>query len=372
MKLKIDRKIFAQALAEVAQFIPQKPVIEIQKNAKFTTKGKYMKLEAGGSESSIIKYVEMVECDTDGSFLANATDLSRFVAKTKGDIIEVEFEDTTVFVRHSKGVAEFQSEDAKGFPKFKMPDNDVTEVVVNPMVLSDFISKGRAFVSDNDSTPQLKAVYAYLKDGRFGFCATNQSKMCSASVPSAMPEGMDEAHWLIMPAIFSSLNNVCRAHGSSDVLVKITDTHVSYRVENTIIQSVLVLQKYPPFERVLGIPWTNECSVDKADLMDSLTRIQMFCNDSGCVKLQISRMDMTLSVDNFMEVKKSSEKIVHNGCDTELSIGENVNYLIQCLSVMKDGEVLIRMSGFNRPLIFTQRENPDLVALAMPLKLIGE
>lgn len=62
----------------------------------------------------------------------------------------------------------------------------------------------------------------------------------------------------------------------------------------------------------------------------------------------------------------------HNGCDTELSIGENVNYLIQCLSVMKDGEVLIRMSEFNRPLIFTQRENPDLVALVMPLKLAGE
>lgn len=372
MKLKIDRKVFTQAIAEVALFIPRKPVMEIQKNAKFTTKGKYLKLEAGDSESSIIKYIEMVECDTDGSFLANATDLSRFVSKTKGDIIEVELEKTTVFVRHPKGAAEFQSEDAKEFPKFNMPDKDVTEVIVNSMVLSDFILKGRAFVSDNDTTPQLKAIYTYIKDGRFGFCATNGYKVCSGSVPSAMPEGKDEVHWLIMPAIFSSLINICRVNGSSDVSVKITGTHVSYRIGNTIVQSVLALQKYPAFEKILGITYPNECSVDKADFMDSLTRIQMFCDESRCVKLKISRMDMMLNAYNLIDAKKSSEKVVHNGCDTELSIGENVDYLIQCLSVMKDGEVLIRMSEPNRPLMFTQRENPDLVALTMPLTLNGE
>lgn len=369
MKLKIDRKMFAQALAEVAPFAPSKPVIAIQKNAKITTKDNWMKLECGSNEASVIKYVEMLECDSNGSFLVNISDFNKFIQKTKGDDIEIEIEDMNVKVKHSKGTSEFQGNDPKEFPTFRMPEKDAVETKVNAGVLADFVSKGRGFVMNNNTKPQMGAVYVYIREGRFGFCATDTTKMIHGSVNA--DGNVEDVNWLVMPAIFSSLVNICKANASLEAQVKITDTHVSYRVGNIIIQSILAKQAYPDFRRLLKMPWTMECSVDKSDLVDSLNRTAMFCGEANCVKVNVSRFDMTLTADNFMEGKKSSETVVHNGCDGELVIGEDVNNMLLGASIFDNGDILIRMSEPDRPMIFAQKEKLDLIVLFMPKVLVN-
>lgn len=141
MKLRIDRKTFAQALAEVAPFAPAKPAIMVLKNARVTTKDKWMKIEieANDTETSIVKYVEMLECDADGSFLIDIAEFNKFIAKTRGEEIEIQVDGNEIKVVHSKGKAEFMTEDADVFPAFNMPEAETTEITIDAKVLADAI-----------------------------------------------------------------------------------------------------------------------------------------------------------------------------------------------------------------------------------------
>lgn len=369
MKIKIDRKVFAQALAEVAPFAPSKAPIAILKNAKITTKGNRMKIEANDTQCSMVKYIEVVECDADGSFLIDIADLNKFIAKTKGDIIELGVDGGTVTVRHSKGSAEFATENPDEFPVFRMPQTEAKELTVNADLISEAVRNGRNFVANGPIRPILCPIYAYTEGNGFGYCATNMHMLIHGVYAHTEPFAEDIS-FFIMPPVFSALVNACK--GAETVRMHITNSHVQYTVGNVRIQTVQAKGNFPDFKRVIPATWNMECAVDKADLTDALGRVALFCDSSECVKIDVSRMDMTLSVDNLDYMKSSKEIVTHSGCDGEIKIGVNVGFMQDCVGVFGQGEVLLRMTDAARPILFAQRDNPHLQVITMPLQLVND
>lgn len=375
MKILIDRKVFAQALSEVAPFAPSKPTIAILKNAKITTKDTWMKIEANDSQNSMVKYIPMMECDQDGTFLIEIADINKFVAKVKGDTIELDIDGNTVRMKHSKGTAEFQTQNADEFPAFKMPDVESTEISLPTSLLADVIAKGKNFVATEVIRPVMTGIYAYVKNGLFGYCASDTHKLIHGHQPCAVEISSpnvttDDIHWLIMPAVFSALLTACK--GADTAKIQITESNVQYTIGGTRIQTVQAKGQYPNFERVIPQNWNMECAVDKADIVDALGRVAQFCDDSECVKFDINRMDMMLSVDNLDYMKSAKEDLTHGGCNGDIKIGVNVNHVLTSIGAFNQGEILMRMTDASRPIVFAQRENENVTTLSMPMTLVNE
>lgn len=363
MKIKIDRKVFAQALSEVAPFAPAKPMVPILKNAKITTKGTRMKIEANDTQCSMTKYINVIECDAEDSFLVNITDFNKFISKTKGDVIEMAVDDNIVRVKHSTGNAEFHTEDAKEYPVFKMPESESTEVMIPSDLLIEAISKGRGFVMTDTLKPQMCAIYAYIREGTFGFCATDTHKLIHGKYPASSDT---DVNWYIMPPIFSALMTGCK--NTDNVKVIVTPTHVSYRFGNTIISSGQAKGKYPDFQRVIPQTWRMECVAGKNDMMDAMSRVSLFCDSSQCVKFDISRIDMSLSVDNIDYMKSTKENIPHNGCDGEIVIGVNADHIAVALSAF-NGDVRMRIDNEARPILMVSDSNINIQCIVMPMQI---
>lgn len=369
MKIKTDRKVFAQALSEVAPFAPTKAPIEILKNAKITTKGNRMKIEANDTQCSMVKYIELIECDQDGSFLIDIAGLNKFIQKLKGDVIEIAVDGTSVKLTYSKGSAEFSSVNAEDYPSFKANDKDATEICLETRILSDTISKARNFVSAETLRPQMCAIYAYVKDGEFGYCATDTHKLIHGYQAYDTTDSTADIHWLIMPSVFSALLNVCK--GEDTAKIQITDSHVSYRIGNTIIHTVQAKGSYPDFKRVIPPTWEMECSLDESEMMDSLGRVSMFCPaQSRCIKLGIGRMDMTISADDIDYMKSSKENMSHGGCNGELTIGVNADHIAVALSPF-NGNVLMRMTDASRPILIMSPDDDNIKTMCMPMQLLN-
>lgn len=369
MEIRIDRRTFAQALAEVAPFAPAKAPIAILKYAKVTTKGNRMKIEANDTQCSMVKYIEVMECDQDGTFLVEIAELNRFIAKTKGETIELSVNGGNVIVRHSKGTAEFQTEDVSNFPSFNMPQEVATEITLDSDILADAVTKGKGFIMNDSLKPHLCAIYAYVKDGEFGYCATDTRKLIHGHKVCEIPNRETDVHFLIMPPVFPAIVSACKF---ADIAkVQITDSHVQYTIGGVRIQTVQAKGNFPNFKRVIPQTWAMELAVDKSDLSDALARLSMFCDASGCVKMDVSRMDITLSADNIESMKKSTENLAHNGCDGEIQIGVNVENAISSANVFGGGEILMRMTDASRPILFAQQDNDALQVICMPMSLVN-
>lgn len=367
MKLTADLKTFAQAIAGITPFSPAKPAIQILKYAKVTTKGNNIKVEANDTCNAMIKYIPVLECDEDGQFLIDISDVNKFLSKVKGSTIEITADSTNVTIKHSKGEASFATEDATEYPSFKMDKEETDTLSVPAKVLCDFIKSGKGFCSTEQIRPQMTAIYAYVKNGVFGFCATDTHRLVADRTEVMFDPAID-AHWYIVPAVFAPLLKAFSPM-DGDITVEVSEGHVSYKMRDTIIRTTQIKGKYPSFERVIPKTWNLECSCDRDEFLESVTRIAMFCDASNCIKLDISRMDMFLSVDNLSFMKKSTEFVTHNGCNGDITIGMSADNLQQCLSACNSGEVLIRMSDASHPVLFIQKDAPNRVILAMMMTL---
>lgn len=366
MKIVINRKTLADALSEVQPFAPTKSPIAILKNVKIVTKGKRIKFEANDTQASVRRYAEAIEIDQDGSFLVDCVDLASLVSKCRGDEITLIVENDTLTVKHSKGNAEYQIMRTDEYPDFDMPTENVTEITVPCHLLCDCIITARGFVSTDDLRAMLKPIYAYIKDGEFGYCATDTRRMVTDhnAVENA---GETNINWYIEPFVFGAILKASK--DVKDVVIKISPQHVSYRIGNTVIQTVQTIGKYPDFNRVIPKEWKMECVVDKEELMDSLKRAAIMCEDNRLAKLDISPMDMTISTDNFIKMAKSSEILQHNGCNGSIKIGMHIDFLLVCLGTCTSNEVVLCMTDASRPLLIRQADKPNMVVLQMPMTI---
>lgn len=364
MNIEINRKVFADALAEVLPFAPQKSPIAILKYAKITTKGNRLKIEANDTFSSVRKYIDAVSIDCDGQFLVDCNAIAKFTAKCKGETLAMSVDEEMVEIKHSKGKAQFQAMKVADYPDFDMPTADVAEITIPTASLAESIGIGMRFVGTDDLRPMMKPIYAYVKDGEFGYCATDTRKLVNDHNKIDGLNGAD-VHWFIESAVFGPLLKICRDADSA--VVRITPTHVAYRIGGTVIQTLQTKGQFPAFERVIPKTWAMECSVDKSELVDSLGRVALFCEDSRLIKLNVSRMDMTITADNVADMKFSSETLLHNGCNGEIKIGMQVDYMTTCLCACASNEVILLMSEPSRPMMMRQSDKPNLTILLMPM-----
>lgn len=364
MKIKIDRKSFAQALAEVAPYAPAKSPIEVLKFAKITAEGDWMKIEAHDRAVSLSKYVKMEECDGEGAFLIPIVDLSKFVSKTNGDHLDLSYDGSTIKISHSKGEAEFNAPSAEQYPTFKVEEEATSTFDLPTSFLAEAISRGEKFVSTDLFTPALCSIYVYINDGEFGYCATDTRKLIHGS-KSSQSACDGEISWLIVPTVFGSLKSLCKTNETAKI--SISDNHVSYAIGQTLIQCVKQKGKYPDFRRVIPTSHKLECLIDKNELADSINRTSLFGDKLSAMKMQVSQMDMVLTASSLEYSRKSVEHITHNGCNGEITIGVNSDSLFASISAFDGANILMKMTDPNRPILFEQNGEAGLVVILMPM-----
>lgn len=365
MEIIINRNTLVGALAEITPFAPQKSTIQILKFAKIVTKGNRIKFEAHDTQMNVKKYVVAESIDQDGEFLVDADALNKYIAKCKGDTIKLTAENNQLIVKHSKGQAEFETLSTKDYPEFSSATDETTDVVLPSKVLAECISAAKNFVGTDELRPQMKPIYAYFKDGIFGFSATDTRRLINDSFAGF--DDMPDISWYIEPTLFSPLVKACKTVDS--VKISITSKQVAYRLNDTIIQSVQTAAKYPDVQRVIPKEWNIECAVKKSELLESLNRIVLISAVTRLAKFDFTALDLTISTNNVDMLRSSAEQIQHNGCNGDIKIGFHCDYVADCINACDSDEVHIRMTDPSRPAVFHCPDKPNRTILLMPMTL---
>lgn len=368
MELTINRNTLAEALNLAMPYANAKNPIAILKYGKMTTKGNRIKLEANDSQGGIVRYMTLTEnCDEDGSFLINVADVSKFVSKLKDAELRIKVADSTLTIKHSKGASDFPSPDAVEYPS--LASDETGETLTLPTAyLAESIRLAKDFVSTDNLRPQMTAIYAYFGEGKYGVCATDTHVLIHNEYDLAEAQG-EEKGFLIMPNAFGAIVSACK--DSENVTITFNDKQAQYHFGSTIVRSTLAKGRFPMFRRVIPQSHKIECVIEKSDILETVGRALLFVNNTSCIKLAFSQMDLTTSVENLTEAKKSSETIPHNGCDGELTIGMNANNFAKCIKAIPSGEVKIEMNDENHAMVFRCDAMPNMTILSMPMSLVS-
>ena len=157
--------------------------------------------------------------------------------------------------------------------------------------------------------------------------------------------------------------------GEGMVELEFARNHLRVRRGDVTFTSKLIDGRFPDYEAVIPIGADKEVRVQRDDMRAALQRAAILSNEKyRGVKLEVSPNRMRIVAHN-PEQEEAVEEIEAKTGVSDLSVGFNVNYLLDALGALTGDEVLLCLRDGQSSCLVRKPETDETRHVIMPLRL---
>ncbi|GAB6039938.1 DNA polymerase III subunit beta [Endothiovibrio diazotrophicus] len=157
--------------------------------------------------------------------------------------------------------------------------------------------------------------------------------------------------------------------GDSTIEVAVDENHIRIQQSNFRFTSKLIDGKFPDYRRVMPTNASRTLQSEREVLRSALQRTAILSNEKyRGVRLDLDGNRLRIQAQN-PELEEAEEELEVSYDGSAMEIGFNVNYLVDALSVIDDGDVSIRLSDQNSSCLIGGTQSEDCRYVVMPMHL---
>ena len=157
--------------------------------------------------------------------------------------------------------------------------------------------------------------------------------------------------------------------GDGVVELEFARNHLRVRRGDVTFTSKLIDGRFPDYEAVIPIGADKEVRMQRDDLRAALQRAAILSNEKyRGVKIEVAPNRVRIIAHN-PEQEEAVEEVEARTGVAELSVGFNVNYLLDALSAISGDEVLLRLRDGQSSCLVSKPDSDDTRHVVMPLRL---
>ena len=146
-------------------------------------------------------------------------------------------------------------------------------------------------------------------------------------------------------------------------------SHLRVKRDDVTFTSKLIDGKFPDYEAVIPIGANRTVVVDREQLRAALQRTAILSNDKyRGVRFEISPNQLRLSAHN-PEHEEAQEDLEADTREDQLSIGFNVNYILEALGALRGERIMLALRDANSAVLLRECEDERARHVVMPLRL---
>ena len=370
MKFIIPSNLLLSQLSQISGVIVSKPVLPILENFLFDIKNGELTISATDLETSMSTKLP-VEAKEDIK-VAIPSRLTMDILRQLADqplTFTVNEENFSVEMSTSSGRYKLAGQNAADFPQ--MPEvQSEKSFEVTSSILSRAINKTIFATGTDELRPNLLGVYVEMGPNGTNFVATDANRLVKytrSNITSA------EESSFIIPK--KALNMLKSSLSNDDSIVRVDygATNVFFSFGDIKLISRLIDERYPDYKNVIPKENTNELTLSRLDLLNSVKRISIFSNRATHqIRLKITGSELNISAEDLELSNEAQERLdcEYNGADME--IGFNSRYLVDLLSFMDGDSVKVLLDTPNKAGLLVpseNEENEEILMLIMPMML---
>ena len=369
MKLKVNQSVVVGALRAATRVAPKNATIPIithvlidaKSPGSLSIKSTDLKIELTSDVSA--------DVEQGGTVCVSAFAFRDVISKLPKDAdIRIEKDGDRISVKSGRSRFHLNVLSGDDWPQivgtetpyaFRMPSKELAQAINNI-----------SFAISNEETRfYLNGIYMHIPEGRdvMRFVATDGHRL--ARVEMTAPAGSNGAPGVIIPkeTVLEAANLL--AHSHETVTVKYSQNFIVFDFGDVILKSKLIDGSYPDYERV--IPNNNEkiAVVDAGALAQSAARVATVSSDKGsAIRMRLDGGVMTLSVTS-PDTGDATDEIEALWGDGEFTIGFNSKYVQECLDVLGDGPVTLKLKDPGAPCLMQSQKKPEMLVVLMPMRV---
>jgi DNA polymerase III subunit beta len=367
--------LLQRTLAQVSRAVATKTTYPVLSNVLIDADGETLKLAATNQEIGITSMIP-AQVDEPGRVTVDARLLSEFVNTLPSEPVRFSMEPgrLTLKVKGAGADAEINGIDAEEFPILPRVEAGAFTASVDPQVLREMISQVEFAAASDDSRPVLAGVLVRLEDDRITMAAADGFRLAvrDAELASPVSDRLD----IIVPA--RALRELARIIGDRTDPIELTITpnraQLVVNSGETEFYSRLIDGTFPDFRQIVPREFATQLEVGRDEFLAAVRRAGFFARDNNdVVRLSAKAADDELAPGNLEVSATAAERgssqshvsAAINGPEGEIAF--NSRYLIDVLSILRTGRVMIGMNGSNQAGVVRPLESETYTYVIMPM-----
>lgn len=375
MDVSAPQDLLQRSLSQVSRAVATKTTYPVLSNVLIEAEGDSLKLAATNQEIGISTSIP-AQVTEQGRMTVDARLLSEFVNTLPAEPVRLS-NDQGRLVLKVQGLgadAEINGIDADEFPLMPQPEAEGYTATVDPQILREMIGLVEFAAASDDSRPVLAGVLIRFDDDRLTMASADGFRLAVREGQLAAP--VTERLDIIVPA--RAMRELSRILGDRTEPVELTVTpnrgQLVVSTGDTTFSSRLIDGTFPDFRQIIPREFATEIELSREEFLTAVRRAGFFARDNN----DVVRIGAKVSADELApgQVQVSATAAERGSSQSEMSaavngpegqIAFNSRYLLDVLSVLRTGRVVLGMNGSNQAGVLRPLESTDYTYVIMPM-----
>lgn len=372
MKFIVSSTKLSSHLQGISRVISNKSTLPILDSFLFNLSGNTLTVTASDLETTLITSLELDQAEGEGAFAISAKILLDTLREFPEQPLSFDINDDnlSMVIKSDTGSYNFIGQNGDEYPRVPELSSDANSLSIPVETITTGITKSIFATADDELRPVMNGIYFDITTDDVTMVATDAHKLVRFKTSAI--KGTANAAFILAKKPATLLKNILPKE-SGEVQIQFDDKNAVFTLSNYKMVCRQVEGRFPNYNGV--IPQNNpyKLIIDRLAFMNALKRVSLFSNQaSNLIKLQLTANEMHVSAQDIDFSISAEEKISCQYSGDPMSIGFKSTFLIDILSNINSGDVVLELADPSRAgliLPFENEENEDLLMLLMPMLL---
>lgn len=154
-----------------------------------------------------------------------------------------------------------------------------------------------------------------------------------------------------------------------NTIITISDSHITFKVDNTTIISNLLDGKFIDYESILRDNYTSVVTLNNTEFRDSIERASLFARGDKNNLVILDIKDNNMQILSASEYGNVEENISIEKEGDDIKIGFNSKYIQDVLKILDDEKLTMNLIGKNNPCFIKVDKKDDYTYMILPVRI---
>lgn len=366
MHIRVQRDQLIQALNKVGGVVERRQTLPILGNIHIHADLDRITLMGTDREVEIRTHLESVVVEA-GDVTVPARKFIDITRSLPEDTeISLKVQNQRAFITAGRSRFNLSTLPADDYPLMDL-EGDGLKIEIEQGTLKELLDKTAFAMANQDVRYYLNGLLFKVEAQRLSAVATDGHRL--ARLERSIDLKIDEPLQVIIPR--KTVTELVRLLDTAAPPLELDLSSRTLRaiISDTVLTSKLVDGRYPEYERVIPLMADKVAILDRDLLRQSLMRASILSNEKfKGIRLNFALNELMIQAHN-PEQEEAEEILAIEYADEPLTIGFNVAYLLDVLSVVDDSRVEIRLGDSNSSALMRGAGQEDQTYVVMPMLL---
>jgi len=371
MRIICGKGALAEAISIASKAVSSKASMPILECCLLTAREDFGGFKLTANDMELAIETKTIEADIleEGAVALDARMFFDIIRRLPGDSVEiVSDEKNLTVIRSDKSEFKILGFDGAEFPA--IPDinqEEAKDYTIPAIEFKNMIRQTIFSVSTDVSKPILCGLSLEIDENTVKMVSTDAHRISLRRYD--MKDNVEPAKVVIPSKTLSEINKILPADADVEISFHITDKHVLFNLENSIVVSRLLEGDFINYENMLNRGSETKIIAERAELLESIERASLISRDTRQSPIKLKIEDGQFIITCNAEMGTSYEEVAVEQDGPGLEIGFNARFISDVLKVLDYDRVIMEFSTPLSPCVVRVEGSEEYTYLIVPRRL---